>query len=113
MKSPFPITVNFVKEGAGPLRGHIMKMTTGGMLVKFIVPDAFKMGDKLKAAFNLRGFEHDFNEAVTVVKSYFSFAIGPNNVKTKVQLVEMHFVEQDFQRKQIIEQFLEQFPEEK
>lgn len=113
MKSPFPITVNFVKEGAAPLRGQIMKLTTSGMLVNFMVPDAFKMGDKLKAAFNLRGSDHDFQEGVTVVKSYLSFANGPNNEKVKVQLVEMHFVDMDFKRKQIVEQFLQQFPESK
>ncbi len=113
MKKPFPITVNFTQEGGVPLRGQIMKLTSGGMLVNFLAPHAFKMGDQLKAAFNLRGFENDFNEAVTVVKSYLSYMQMSDNSKAKVQLVEMHFLAMDFPHKQIVERFLSQFPDEK
>ncbi len=85
----YPIDADFVHSGqAAPIKGKIVRLTTGGMQALF-ERSVFGVGDVVRFSFEFPVMKNRVEETAKVVKAYIQFR---DDTKTKKDhLIEFHF----------------------
>lgn len=103
---PFPVQLIQI-EGQPPVQGQIVLLTAAGFLVQFPAAGSYRVGDQVRAQFQVPGATTTMAELMTVIKSYFTYAVAKDGTKSKIQVFEMHFVNLDASKKNVIDQFVQ------
>lgn len=103
---PFEIQV-FVKEGAPPVIGAVLKVTDVGFLMR-VEQKAhhFLVGTDHKVKFRLPGTPYEFDELTKVIKTYDSMDFEGAKSPVKHYTVEMHFRSMSREQEGHLMQFL-------